>query len=191
MTWLLPDLVLDADGVRRDIQLKGSGPTPFSRRGDGRAALGPVLREYIVSEAMFALGIPTTRSLAAVTSGERVQRETMRLEFLRQERAREEMRLRPGPRGEAVKREQDRQLESKVRREEERFATLQRMLEAGEMEEEKRREKIAEMERKLAELRSDIVDAERQRSDLRHQADLVQTELKNHEAALERVKRLS
>ena len=69
--------VIDADGVRRDIQLKGSGPTPFSRRGDGRAALGPVLREYIVSEAMFALGIPTTRSLAAVTSGERVQRETM------------------------------------------------------------------------------------------------------------------
>ena len=60
------------DGVRRDIQLKGSGPTPFSRRGDGRAALGPVLREYIVSEAMAALGIPTTRSLAAVTTGERV-----------------------------------------------------------------------------------------------------------------------
>src|SRR4249919_860135 len=69
--------VIDRDGVRRDIQLKGSGPTPFSRRGDGRAALGPVLREYIVSEAMAALGIPTTRALAAVTSGERVQRETM------------------------------------------------------------------------------------------------------------------
>ena len=69
--------VIDQDGVRRDIQLKGSGPTPFSRRGDGRAALGPVLREYIVSEAMFALGIPTTRSLAAVTSGENVMRETM------------------------------------------------------------------------------------------------------------------
>src|SRR3954449_5608327 len=68
--------VIDRDGIRRDIQLKGSGPTPFSRRGDGRAALGPVLREYIVSEAMFALGIPTTRSLAAVTSGERVYRET-------------------------------------------------------------------------------------------------------------------
>src|SRR5712671_5620879 len=52
-------------GDRRAILLKGSGPTPFSRRGDGRAALGPVLREYIVSEAMAALGIPTTRSLAA------------------------------------------------------------------------------------------------------------------------------
>jgi uncharacterized protein YdiU (UPF0061 family) len=69
--------VIDKDGVRRDIQLKGSGPTPFSRRGDGRAALGPVLREYIVSEAMFALGIPTTRSLAAVMSGESVMRETV------------------------------------------------------------------------------------------------------------------
>src|SRR5689334_5661241 len=65
----------DANGVRRDIQLKGAGPTPFSRNGDGRAALGPVLREYIVSEAMFALGIPTTRSLAVVTTGEHVLRQ--------------------------------------------------------------------------------------------------------------------
>ena len=62
--------------MRRDIQLKGSGPTPFSRQGDGRAALGPVLREYIVSEAMAALGISTTRALAAVTTGETVWRET-------------------------------------------------------------------------------------------------------------------
>jgi uncharacterized protein YdiU (UPF0061 family) len=68
--------VVGRDGVRYDIQLKGSGPTPFSRRGDGRAALGPVLREYIVSEAMAALGVPTTRALAAVTTGERVLRET-------------------------------------------------------------------------------------------------------------------
>lgn len=67
--------VIDRDGIRRDIQLKGSGPTPFSRRGDGRAALGPVLREYILSEAMDALGIPTTRALAAVTTGEQVARE--------------------------------------------------------------------------------------------------------------------
>src|SRR5881628_1730313 len=65
------------DGVRRDIQLKGSGQTPFSRNGDGRAALGPVMREYIVSEAMYALGIRTTRSLAAVTTGEQVYRETI------------------------------------------------------------------------------------------------------------------
>src|SRR5688572_25302010 len=69
--------VVDRAGVRRDIQLKGSGPTPFSRRGDGRAALGPVLREYIVSEAMAALRIPTTRSLAAVATGEPVVRETV------------------------------------------------------------------------------------------------------------------
>ncbi|NVO55513.1 YdiU family protein [Rhodobacteraceae bacterium B1Z28] len=63
------------DGVRRDIQLKGSGPTPFSRQGDGRAWLGPVLREFVVSEAMHALGIPTTRALAAVETGENVLRE--------------------------------------------------------------------------------------------------------------------
>src|SRR4030081_2610030 len=69
--------VIDADAVPRDIQLKGSGPRPFSRRGDGRAALGPVLREYIVSEAMAALGVPTTRALAAVTTGEQVFRETI------------------------------------------------------------------------------------------------------------------
>jgi serine/tyrosine/threonine adenylyltransferase len=66
----------DRAGVLRDIQLKGSGRTPYSRSGDGRAALGPVLREYLVSEAMHALGIPTTRSLAAVSTGESVQRET-------------------------------------------------------------------------------------------------------------------
>ena len=67
--------VVGKDGRRRDVQLKGAGRTPFSRGGDGRAALGPVLREYIVSEAMAALGIPTTRSLAAVTTGEPVMRE--------------------------------------------------------------------------------------------------------------------
>ena len=67
----------DRSGVLRDIQLKGCGRTPYSRSGDGRAALGPVLREYLVSEAMHALGIPATRSLAAVGTGESVQRETL------------------------------------------------------------------------------------------------------------------
>lgn len=67
--------VTGKDGHRYDIQLKGSGPTPFSRRGDGRAWMGPVLREYVMSEAMHALGIPTTRALAAVSTGERIQRE--------------------------------------------------------------------------------------------------------------------
>jgi len=66
--------VIGRGGVRRDIQLKGSGRTPFSRGGDGRAALGPVLREYLLSESMHSLGIPTTRALAAVTTGEPVFR---------------------------------------------------------------------------------------------------------------------
>jgi len=65
------------DGRRVDIQFKGSGRTPYSRRGDGRAVLGPMLREYIISEAMHALEIPTTRSLAVVTTGEDVLRETI------------------------------------------------------------------------------------------------------------------
>ena len=72
---LLIGEIIDREGRRRDIQLKGSGPTPYSRMGDGRAWLGPVIREYIVSEAMHALGIPTTRALAAVTTGETVLRE--------------------------------------------------------------------------------------------------------------------
>ena len=72
---LLLGEVIDRNGRRRDIQLKGSGPTPFSRAGDGRAALGPVLREYLIGEAMHALGIPTTRALAAVVTGEPVFRE--------------------------------------------------------------------------------------------------------------------
>ena len=68
--------VIDRSGQRRDIQLKGAGLTPFSRHADGRAPLGPVLREYVVSEAMYALGVPTSRALAAVTTGEPVLRET-------------------------------------------------------------------------------------------------------------------
>lgn len=72
---LLLGEILDIDGVRQDVQLKGSGRTPFSRGGDGKSALGPVIREYIVSEAMAALGVPTTRALAAVASGERVSRQ--------------------------------------------------------------------------------------------------------------------
>ena len=71
---LLGELV-GPDGQRRDLQLKGSGRTPFSRGGDGRATLGPVLREYLMSEAMHALGVPTTRALAALSTGERVRRQ--------------------------------------------------------------------------------------------------------------------
>lgn len=72
---LLLGEVIGRDGQRYDIQLKGSGQTPYSRQGDGRAALGPVLREYVMSEAMAALGIPTTRALAAVATGDAVLRE--------------------------------------------------------------------------------------------------------------------
>lgn len=75
---LLLGEAITPDGRRFDVALKGSGPTPFSRRGDGRAWIGPVLREYIVSEAMAALGVPTTRALAAVTTGETVWREEPR-----------------------------------------------------------------------------------------------------------------
>src|SRR5436305_1311381 len=67
--------IVGRDGRRRDLQLKGAGRTPFSRGGDGRAAMGPVLREYVVSEAMAALGVPTTRALAIVATGEPVLRE--------------------------------------------------------------------------------------------------------------------
>ncbi len=73
---LLGELV-DADGSSRDLHLKGAGRTPFARGGDGLAAVGPMLREYVVSEAMHALGIPTTRSLAVVATGRPVRRETL------------------------------------------------------------------------------------------------------------------
>ena len=74
---LLLGEMVDADGRLRDLHLKGSGRTPFARGGDGLAAVGPMLREYVVSEAMHALGIPTTRSLAVVATGRPVRRETL------------------------------------------------------------------------------------------------------------------
>ena len=72
---LLLGEVIDRNGLRRDIQLKGSGRTPFSRNGDGKAAIGPMLREYVMGEAMYHLGIPTTRALAVVATGESVRRD--------------------------------------------------------------------------------------------------------------------
>ncbi len=74
---LLGEVVSPADGGRYDIQLKGSGQTPYSRRGDGKSSLGPVIREYLLSEAMYRLGAPTTRALAAVTTGETVMRQSI------------------------------------------------------------------------------------------------------------------
>ena len=73
---LLGELV-DRTGFRRDLHLKGSGRTPFARGGDGKAAVGPMMREYVISEAMYALGIPTTRSLAVVATGDEIARETL------------------------------------------------------------------------------------------------------------------
>lgn len=72
---LLLGELIDPQGARWDVHLKGSGRTPFSRGGDGKATIGPMLREYLVSEAMHALGVPTTRSLAVITTGERIMRE--------------------------------------------------------------------------------------------------------------------
>ncbi|MDZ4403013.1 FHA domain-containing protein [Prosthecobacter sp.] len=118
---------------------------------------------------------------------ESVQREESRLEQLRLERTRHETHPRPSPAADAMMREQSRHLESKIRQEEERHHALLRNMEASQAEEEKRRERLADMERKLAEMRADITEAERQRSSLRQQADLAQTELKNYEAALDRV----
>jgi serine/tyrosine/threonine adenylyltransferase len=74
---LLLGEVLDVHGRRRDLHLKGSGPTPFARGGDGRAAVGPMLREYLIGEAMHVLGIPTTRALAVVATGDRIVRDTL------------------------------------------------------------------------------------------------------------------
>ena len=74
---LLLGEVIDIHGRRRDLHLKGSGPTPFARGGDGKAAVGPMLREFLIGEAMHALGIPTTRGLAVVATGERIAREGM------------------------------------------------------------------------------------------------------------------
>ncbi|WP_156345410.1 hypothetical protein [Verrucomicrobium spinosum] len=118
---------------------------------------------------------------------ESVQREATRLEFLRQERAREELRTKGGSTGEPMLREQERQLETKIRREEEKFATVQRKLELAEVEEEKRRERITEMERKLAELKSAIIDAERDRGAARHHAEIAQAEQKAQEENLKRL----
>jgi hypothetical protein len=123
---------------------------------------------------------------------ESVQREAVRLEFIRQERAREEARgQQPSGPGDGMMKVQERQLGAKMRQNEEQLATVQRKIELAEVEEEKRREKIAEMEHKLAELKADISESERQRSDARHQTNLAQTEMRNYESALERVKKMA
>ena len=118
---------------------------------------------------------------------ESVQREESRLEQLRLERMRHEAPHRASPAAEAMMREQGRHLEAKIRQDQERHHALVRNIEIYQAEEEKRRERLAELERKLTELRADITEAERQRSELRQQADLAHTELKNYEAAIDRM----
>lgn len=121
---------------------------------------------------------------------ESVQREESRLEFLRHERGRHEVRARTsGPASDALQREHDRHLEAKIRHDEEHLSALHHQVELAKAEEEKRRAKIVEMEHKLAELHAGITEAERHRSDLRHQADLAHTELKNFESTHDRLKK--
>ncbi len=118
---------------------------------------------------------------------ESVQREETRLEHLRLERTRHEAPHRSSPAAEAMMREQSRHLETKIRQEQERHHALLSHIETSQAEEEKRRERLNELEHKLVELRADITEAEHQRSELRQQADLAHTELKNYEAAIDRV----
>jgi len=150
----------------------GAGDTPEERGNVGHTGTGAMLSG---TGQEMALKARVTRLR------ESVQREATRLEFLRQERAREEARKQGQGGNEPMLKEQERQLEIKVRREEEHLATVSRKLEMAEVEEERRREKIAEMERKLSELKSDIAEAERDRSDARHQADIAQAEYRTVE----------
>lgn len=118
---------------------------------------------------------------------ESVQREESRLEHLRREHMRHDTPLRANPAAEAMMREQARHLETKIRQEQERHHSLQHSIELSQAEEDKRRDRLSELEHKLVALRTDITEAERQRSELRQQADLAHTELKNFEAAIDRL----
>ncbi|MCF7790078.1 MAG: FHA domain-containing protein [Prosthecobacter sp.] len=122
---------------------------------------------------------------------ESVQREESRLEHLRREHMRHDTPLRPNPAAEAMMREQTRHLETRLRQDQERHHALQRSIELSQAEEDKRRERLGELEHKLVELRTDITEAERQRSELRQQAGLAHTELKNFEAAIDRLAKKS
>ena len=182
-------------------------PTPAGRNGIGRgksvlhAPMGfseeaedPLERANMGTAGTGAMMSGTGQEMALKARlnrlRESVQREATRLEFLRQERAREESRGRTGAgtsgAGGAMVREQERQIDNKIRREEERLATIQRKIELTEVEEEKRRERIADLERRISELRADIAELERERGDARHKSELAQVELKSAEDALER-----
>lgn len=184
-----PDTTLAADRRGRPAGKKGrlhapaqmlDAETPQERAQVGNTGTGAMLSG---TGQEMALKARLTRLR------ESVQREAARLEFLRQERAREETRGKGGTTaGDSMLREQERQLENKVRREEEKLAALERKLENAEMEEEKRRERIAEMERKLSELKVDIAEHERDRSDALHAAQLARKELGGLEETTERLR---
>lgn len=195
-----------ADSVSQTDEAVGALDEDESRKAGGLAARkgrfsvgAPVGADELTPEERGNVGATGTGAMHSGTGQEMalkarlnrlresVQREATRLEFLRQERAREELRTKGGSTGEPMLREQERQLETKIRREEEKFATVQRKLELAEVEEEKRRDRIAEMERKLAELKSSIIDAERDRGAARHHAEIAQAEQKAQEENLKRL----
>ena len=169
---------------------QAGGGTPETPRGHAAT-----LRAAVESPIKTRQGGPQAATTAQETTlrsrlnhlRENVQREESRLEQLRLERTRHDTPPRSNLAAEAMMREQSRHLEAKIRQEQERHQALLHNIEISQAEEEKRRERLAELERKLVELRTDITDAERQRSDLRQQAGLAHTELKNLEAAIDRL----
>lgn len=165
--------------------------TPEPPRGTN-AIIKPVTAEVPIRARTSSTVAPGTTQETTLRSRlshlrESVQREESRLEQLRVERTRHESPQRGNLSAEAMMREQSRHLEAKIRQEQERHHALLHNIEISQAEEEKRRERLGELERRLAELRADIAEAERQRSELRQQADLAHTELKNFEAAIDRM----
>lgn len=168
-------------------------------RTQAQAAIPAASHDHALSQIIAANPRPPRAGAAATATSqettlrsrlghlrESVQREESRLEQLRLERTRYETPHRASPAADAMMREQSRHLETKIRQEQERHHALLRHIELAQAEEDKRRERLNELEHKLAELRTDITEAERLRSELRQQADLAHTELKNYEAAIDR-----
>ncbi|MGV3660790.1 MAG: FHA domain-containing protein [Prosthecobacter sp.] len=183
------DKALVEEPMHVEVHVSGSGNSNGHANGNGHSH-GHGLNG--IHGAATAASLVQERTLKARLNHlrESVQREESRLEFLRHERGRHEVRARTsGPAGDAMQREHDRHLEAKIRHDEEHLNALHHKVELAKGEEEKRRAKIVEMEHRMAELHAGITEAERHRSELRHQADLAHTELKNFEATHERLKK--
>ena len=201
----LPQDSAEARDLWHEIEKEKAGLHELitTARSQAHAATPEALSHSTVSLVAMKTETPRgTRTGTAQTSGgaqettlrsrlghlrESVQREESRLEQLRLERVRHEAPHRASPAAEAMMREQTRQMEAKIRQDQERHHALQRSIEFHQAEEEKRRERLGELERKLAEMRADITETERQRSELRQQAELARTELKNFEATIDRM----